>query len=769
MDDYSAFAAPYIVIPAGSRSASWTNTLSPVDDTLDETDETLEFTGRHVEFSRQAGSLSVQDGDLTVSQTSILIIDDDETPPSIALTVDPTSVGEADAATGVTVTATLVGMSTRTVATTVDLSLIGTATSGLDYTVGDLTGVTIPAGASSGQADVTITPTNDSVVEGSESIVVEGESTEFTVTSATVTLIDNDSATVSLVGPSDAVDEGSNAEFTLTLTNPISSQISVAWATTAGTALRDDYDNNDTGIGLLPGDSSTISQMFRISIADDALSEEVESFTVALGEITGDIAGQVTVDASASSATVSIAESDPITVTLSGPSSVNEGEAASYTVSLGGVIPSADLTVDYATADGTATSDDYTAATGTLTFTSFNADDQQVEVQTAGNIIDEPNEDFTFTLSNAQGGGGPTPSLGPTTSITTTIIDDDVAPTAITLSANLATIAEANSATSVVVTASFDGGGGLSTGNTVVTLALAGTATLGADYTATDPLPTITIPAQSNMATATIEITPSDDAIDEPDETIVVAGTATGFSFTNATVSLTDNDATPTGITLTVNPDSIGETDAAVDVIVTATIDGTTTSSQAITVTLSLSGTATLDTDYTATDPLPTITIPAQTNSATATIEITPSDDAIDEPDETIVVAGSHADFSFTNATIALTDDDDPPSSITLSVVPDSIGETDAAVDVIVTATLGSDTTSSVATVVTLALSGTATLDTDYTATDPLPTITIPAADSSATATIVITPSDDAIDEPAETIVVGGTAPDSPSPTPPSR
>ena len=437
VDDYSAFAAPYIVIPAGSRSASWTNTLSPVDDTLDETDETLEFTGRHVEFSRQAGSLSVQDGDLTVSQTSILIIDDDETPPSIALTVDPTSVGEADAATGVTVTATLVGMSTRTVATTVDLSLIGTATSGLDYTVGDLTGVTIPAGASSGQADVTITPTNDSVVEGSESIVVEGESTEFTVTSATVTLIDNDSATVSLVGPSDAVDEGSNAEFTLTLTNPISSQISVAWATTAGTALRDDYDNNDTGIGLLPGDSSTISQMFRISIADDALSEEVESFTVALGEITGDIAGQVTVDASASSATVSIAESDPITVTLSGPSSVNEGEAASYTVSLGGVIPSADLTVDYATADGTATSDDYTAATGTLTFTSFNADDQQVEVQTAGNIIDEPNEDFTFTLSNAQGGGGPTPSLGPTTSITTTIIDDDVAPTAITLSANL--------------------------------------------------------------------------------------------------------------------------------------------------------------------------------------------------------------------------------------------------------------------------------------------------------------------------------------------
>ena len=132
-----------------------------------------------------------------------------------------------------------------------------------------------------------------------------------------------------------------------------------------------------------------------------------------LGADTGDEADSVWVKTTASSATATIAESDPITVAISGTSSsVDEGDAVTYTVSISGGVPSADLTVDYATSDGTATAgSDYTAASGTLTFTQASHGDQMVDVQTIEGIIAEPSEDFTFTISGLQGGGGTT-SLG---------------------------------------------------------------------------------------------------------------------------------------------------------------------------------------------------------------------------------------------------------------------------------------------------------------------------------------------------------------------
>ena len=93
----------------------------------------------------------------------------------------------------------------------------------------------------------------------------------------------------------------------------------------------------------------------------------------------------MTLKSGASSATATIAASDPITVNISGPSSVDEGDATTnYTVSLSpsGVTPTSDLTVSYATANGTATAgSDYTAKSGTLTFTNTAAGSQTFTVQ----------------------------------------------------------------------------------------------------------------------------------------------------------------------------------------------------------------------------------------------------------------------------------------------------------------------------------------------------------------------------------------------------
>ena len=66
---------------------------------------------------------------------------------------------------------------------------------------------------------------------------------------------------------------------------------------------------------------------------------------------------------------------------------MDEGDATTaYTVSLSpsGVTPTSDLTVSYGTANGTATAGtDYTAKSGTLTFTNAAAGSQTFTVQTA--------------------------------------------------------------------------------------------------------------------------------------------------------------------------------------------------------------------------------------------------------------------------------------------------------------------------------------------------------------------------------------------------
>ena len=122
-----------------------------------------------------------------------------------------------------------------------------------------------------------------------------------------------------------------------------------------------------------------------------------------------------------------------------------------------GVTPTADLTVDYATSDGSATAgSDYTSATGTLTFTTASAGEQTVTVDTLQDVLDDDAETFTVTLSNANGWRRPcSRRLRRCTSVTTTIVDDDGTPTGITLSVSHTAIGEGDGETDVTVTATW--------------------------------------------------------------------------------------------------------------------------------------------------------------------------------------------------------------------------------------------------------------------------------------------------------------------------
>ena len=102
-------------------------------------------------------------------------------------------------------------------------------------------------------------------------------------------------------------------------------EITVAWSATAGTAEAADFSPASGSVTFPAGSAAGATQSFDVAITDDALSEIAETFTVALGTVGGDLASQVSVKSDSGSVTTTIAESDPITVTLSGPSSVGRG------------------------------------------------------------------------------------------------------------------------------------------------------------------------------------------------------------------------------------------------------------------------------------------------------------------------------------------------------------------------------------------------------------------------------------------------------------
>src|SRR5262249_54574151 len=86
--------------------------------------------------------------------------------------------------------------------------------------------------------------------------------------------------------------------------------------------------------------------------------------------------------------------------------SVEEGQAGpracTFVVSLSAPLPGP-VTLDYATADGSATAgQDYVAASGSLTFAP-GVTSQTVPVTVNGDATAEPNEDFTLQLTNVVG------------------------------------------------------------------------------------------------------------------------------------------------------------------------------------------------------------------------------------------------------------------------------------------------------------------------------------------------------------------------------
>ena len=726
---------------AGTASETQTFKVATTEDALIETNET--FT---VSLTVTGTTAPVTDTD-TATGT---ITNDDAASTGITISVSPSSVAEDDTATTVTVTATL-NDAVRTSATPVTVAVGAAgdaATEGTDYaTVADFT-VTIPDGETSGDATFTLTPTDDSVVEGDETLSVSGTTAVagLTLTNTEVTLTDDDGSAEVTIDNASAL-EGDSITFTVTLDKAVQGGLTVTPSFTDGTATSTDYTANTTALTFAGTASET--QTFKVATTEDALIETNETFTVSL-TVTGTTApvtdtdtatGTITNDDAASTGITlsvdptSVAEDDTattVTVTATLNDAVRSG-ATPVTVVVGAAADAATEGTDYAAvADFTVTIPDGETSADT-TFTLTPTDDEVVEGDEALSV------------------SGTTTVTGLTVTNTEVTLTDDDGSAAVTV--DDASAAEGDSITFTVtldkavqggltVTPSFSGGTATSTDYTANTTALTFAGTAG--------------------ETQTFKVATTEDALIEGDETftvgLAVSGTSAPVTDTDtATGTITNDDAASTGIALSVSPAMVAEDDTATTVTVTATLnDAVRSGATPVTVVVGAAAdAATEGTDY-ATVADFTVTIPDGETSADTTFTLTPTDDDVVEGDETLSVSGTTTvtGLSVTNTEVTLTDDD---GSAEVTIDDASAAEGDS-----ITFTVTLDKAVQGGLTVTPSFSGgTATGGTDYTANTTALTFAGTAAE---TQTFKVATTEDAQIEANETFTVslavsGTTAP----------
>jgi len=208
------------------------------------------------------------------------------------------------------------------------------------------------------------------------------------------------------------------ARFAVTLSDVSATDATAHYATAPGTATSTtDYTDVSGTVTIVAG---TTTASIDVPIVGDTATEGNETFVVNLSAPTGATIGTA-------SATGTILDDDPSTgpIVGIGNASVVEGNSATRQMSVPVTLsdPSgSDVSVDYATASGTATAGtDFTSASGTLTIPA-GAVTGFVVVDVSGDITQEPNETFSVTLSNPVGA-----TLGRVTG-TGTITNDDLFP-----------------------------------------------------------------------------------------------------------------------------------------------------------------------------------------------------------------------------------------------------------------------------------------------------------------------------------------------------
>jgi hypothetical protein len=551
--------------------------------------------------------------------------------------------GNADT-TPFTFTVTRSGLTTGT--TTVDYAVTGsgaTPANAADF------GGTLPSGQITFAPDetsktLTINVSGDTLVEPDEgfTVTLSGASGGAQITTATANgTIRNDDTQVTLnVAPGSVLEDADEPlVFTFARAGVTSGSLTVSF-TVGGTAVfSDDY--TQTGAASFSAAAGTVTFAAGSTTAEvivqplaDSVVEPDETVVLSL------VSGVAYTVGDPGAATGTIVDDDRPCVFIEDPQPLLEGDAGTqlllFSVRL--CLPLAtELSVDYATRDGSATvaDGDYQAVSGTLVFRPGEPLSQTVAVPVLGDLRVEPDEHFFVDLSNLV-------TEDPDAIVTKDsargdILNDDTEVGVLVVPASVTE----DGGESLIFTFTRNG---VTSGELTVDFQVAGTATFSTDYTASGAASfdtgagTVTFAAGSTTVTVTID--PVADETVEDDETVVLTllpGTEyTVAESATATGTILNDD---TDVSITVSPSAVLE-DSGADLVYTVTRIGVT--DQPLTVHFSVAGDATFDLDYSvsgaATFTASAGSVQFAAGQTTATLMVQPVADELVEPDETIVL-----------------------------------------------------------------------------------------------------------------------------------
>jgi subtilisin family serine protease len=649
-----------VTIPAGVSSANVI--ITPIDDSTVEGNETVILT-----LSANAAYTVGSPGNATVT-----ITDNDEGSPS-DLPLVWLSVAKPDASETGPDPGTIRFHRTGDVSEPIQVNwtFSGTAANGADFGYFDdgefkplPNGSPFPADQS--EADLIITPFDDDLVEGDETVVVTlAPGSDYTIgspDSGTVMIEDNDEGTppptpaVTVTATdANASESGGTGTFTVSRSGSTASALTVNYALNGSAENGTDYENLSGSLTIASGSSSATVTVAPI---DDTVVEGDETVVLTLSANAAYTVG------SPGSATVTIAddEEEPppplptVTVAATDANASESGGTGTFTVSRNGSTTSS-LTVNYAMNGSADNGTDYETLPGSVTFASGSSS-ASITLTPIDDSTVEGDETVVLTLSDNSAY-----AVGSPGSATVTIVDNDEEPPpplpTVTVAATDANASESSGTGTFTVSRA-----GSTSLSLTVNYTVNGSAQNGTDYENLSGSVTIA----SGSSSASVTVTAIDDSEEENSETVVLTLSASSAyevgSPSSATVTIADNDEPPPPPlpTVTVTASDANASESGGTGTFTISRSGSTATS--LSVNYSMSGSAQNGSDYQNLSGSTTISA----GSSSANITVTPIDDSADENNETVVLtlsaSSAYEVSSPSSATVTIADNDEPPPAL---------------------------------------------------------------------------------------------------------
>ena len=733
---------PSLTFAPGGWNTAQTVTVTGVQDTID--DGTVTWQVRLDPSSGDSDYNAVTAVDVDVTTT------DDDVAPGVTLSLTPASVSEMGGVA--TVSARLSHASgAATTVTVASVSGVFTAGSGAAGTI------VIPAGSTTAATDRALVTAVDNTTDAPDRTATVtatvtnaravADSTTMTVTGATLTVRDDDAAPgVALaVNPASVAENGGVSTVTATLSRPSSEPSTVTVTAVSGSYAA----GSDSTIVIAAGATTAASDTATVTAVDDDVHQGSagRSVTVTAALANGQGAGAVT----GAALTLTDDETLPTLSLALGPSSVSEnGGVSTVTAALSG--PSSQpVTVTVASAAVSSTgavAGDFTQTGTTLAVAAGETTSAGlVTVRGNDNRVDAADKQVTVSGTAAGGNGVAAPSAA-----TLTLTDDEATATA-SLVLTPRAILENEQVSTVTAVLSYP-----TTEAVTLTVSTAPVSpAVAADFTQSSTA-TLTIAAGSTTSAGVVTVQAHDNSVASGRKFVTVSATAAGGR----------GVAAPADARLTIRDDEYGLDLGAVSGRATEgggratfTVALQTQPSSAVTVTVS-SRDEDGNPDESEGTVSPSSLVFTTGNWSTArTVTARGVDDSIDDGDVVwrVRLDPSSGDANYDSSAVeeevdVTTEDDDGLPTMSLVLLPSSIGENGGVSTVEARLSHGSGEAATVAVsfaAVAPAVAGDFELSTTT-------TLTIAAEATSSTGLVTAAAVNDAVVSPDKSVTVSGAA-----------